>query len=460
MTTSPKDSLAEPRTAAMGEAHTYHPNGGDGVMTEDSPEMLLRNNLNLMENILAKDNLRLAYERVYENGGSPGIDKMTVHDLKQHLYSIWPALRKQLLEGRYRPAPVKRVEIPKKGGGSRMLGIPTVLDRFIQQAVHQVLQGYIDLTFSDHSYGFRPCRSAIDAIHESKIYVNQGYKEVVDIDLEKFFDRVNHDKLMSELFKRIKDTRVLKLIRSYLDAGAICNGLFVVTEEGTPQGGPLSPLLSNIMLDLLDKELEQRGHKFVRYADDCNIYVRTKKAGERVMASVSNFIEKKLKLKVNQEKSAVGKPSQRKFLGFTIAAFGQDERARICISQESLVRVKNRIREIIAMTRGVSIEVVLQHLRNYLGGWKGYYGHIETPTILQSLDKWIRRRIRCYILHQWGKGSGAYKALRAKGLSHEEAWMVAWSSRGYWRTSRSKFVHKALGNKYLEQIGFRPLYVK
>lgn len=448
----------DPRARAVGEAYPHRPDGGDGVITEGSPEMLLRSNLNLMEEILERGNLKTAYEAVLGNKGCPGIDGMTVFQLYTHLCAIWPELKAQLLTGRYRPQPVKRIEIPKKDGGKRMLGIPTVLDRFIQQAVHQVLQRYIDPTFSEHSYGFRPGRSAIDAIQKSKSYVEAGCQEVVDIDLEKFFDRVNHDKLMSELFKRIKDTRVLKLIRSYLDAGAICNGLFEETEEGTPQGGPLSPLLSNIILDLLDKELEQRGHKFVRYADDCNIYVRTKKAGERVMASVSDFIVRKLKLKVNKEKSAVGKPSERKFLGFTIGTFGRDERLKIRISQESLARVKDRIREITAMTRGVSIGSVIDHLRSYLGGWKGYYGHIETPSVLQDLDKWTRRRLRCYLLHQWGKGTGSYRALRGLGLTHDNAWKVAWASKGHWWVSRTSLVHRALGNKHLEELGYRPLY--
>lgn len=456
MTTSQKTSHSEPKTGATGEACTHRPNGGDDVITEESPEMLLRTNMNLMEEILSEENLRLAHEVVLGNEGCPGVDGMTVHQLKDHLYAIWPELRTQLLEGRYRPKPVKRVEIPKKGGGVRMLGIPTVQDRFIQQAVHQVLQRYIDPTFSDYSYGFRPSRSAIDAIKVSKGYVEAGHNIVVDIDLEKFFDRVNHDKLMSELFKRIKDPRVLKVIRSYLDAGAICDGLFIKSDEGTPQGGPLSPLLSNIMLDLLDKELEARGHRFVRYADDCNIYVRTQKAGERVMASISEFITRNLKLKVNKDKSAVGKSSQRKFLGFIISY--SEKKWKIGISPESLHRIKSRIREITSMKRGVNMECVIKQLGQYLGGWRGYYGHIETPSRLKKLDGWIRHRLRCYQLQQWGPGKAAYEGLRKLGTTHEEAWMVSWSSRGYWRTSQNGIVQRTLGNKYWEKTGFKPLY--
>ncbi len=272
------------------------------------------------------------------------------------------------------------------------------------------------------------------------------------------FDRVNHDKLVSELFKRMKDTRVLTLIRSYLNSGAILDGLFIETEEGTPQGSPLSPLLSNIMLDLLDKELERRGHSFVRYADDCNIYVRTQKAGERVMGSIAGFITKKLKLKVNREKSAVDKAHKRKFLGFMLRYVKGN--VKIGISPESFARVKNRIRAITSRNQGNSMDVVLAHLRRYLGGWKGYYGHIETPSKLEELDGWIRHRLRCYQLHLWGQGSGTYRAFKQLGVSHKESWMVAWSSRGFWRTSTNKIVQQTLNNKFLEKRGFVPLFQK
>lgn len=456
MTTNQKDIMAEPRPEAVGEACTYRSDGGDGVIAGGSLEMLLKNNLCLMGEILSKENLAAAHKAVLDNKGSPGIDGMTVYQLKNHLYAIWPELRKQLLEGNYRPQPVKRVEVPKAGGGKRMLGIPTVTDRFIQQAVHQVLQRYIDPTFSEYSYGFRPNRSAIDAIRKSKDYVEAGYEIVVDIDLEKFFDRVNHDKLMSELFKRIGDQRVLKLIRSYLNAGAIQDGLFAETEEGTVQGGPLSPLLSNIMLDLLDKELEARGHRFVRYADDCNVYVRTQKAGNRVMETLKGFIIRNLKLKVNDDKSAVDRANKRKFLGFIMRR--TKDQWKIGMSPASLVRVKDRIRQITALNRGISMNDMLRQLSSYLGGWQGYYGHIETPTVLRDLDSWIRHRLRCYQLRQWGKGKGTYKALKSLGASHEDAWMTCWSSKGLWRVSQSRTVHQYLDNKLLKQMGYVPLY--
>jgi RNA-directed DNA polymerase len=456
MTTNQKDRITEPRPMSMGEAYTYRLDGGDGGIAEGSLEMLLKNNLCLMEEILSKENLATAHKAVLDNKGSPGIDGMSVYQLKSHLYAIWPELRKQLLEGNYRPAPVKRVEIPKAEGGKRMLGIPTVRDRFIQQAVHQILQRYIDPTFSEHSYGFRPNRSAIDAIKKSKEYIKAGYEIVVDIDLEKFFDRVNHDKLMSELFKRIGDQRVLQLIRSYLNAGAIQDGLFTGSEEGTPQGGPLSPLLSNVMLDLLDKELEARGHKFVRYADDCNVYVRTQKAGNRVMESLKRYMTRKLKLKVNDDKSAVDKVDKRKFLGFIMVR--RKDQWKIGMSPASLARVKDRIRQITAMNRGISMNDMLRHLRNYLGGWQGYYGHIETPTVLKDLDSWIRHRLRCYQLHQWGKGTGTYKALKSLGASHEDAWMTCWNSKGLWRVSKGRVAQQYLPNELLRRMGYMPLY--
>ncbi len=428
------------------------------IITEEKPEMLLRKNLELMEEILNKENLRTAYETVLKNKGCAGVDGMTVEQLKEHLCENWKQIKQELLEGRYRPKPVKRVEIAKAGGGIRQLGIPTVTDRYIQQAVHQVLQKYIDPSFSESSYGFRPGRSAIDAIRESKKYVEEGNKGVVDIDMEKFFDRVNHDKLMSEMYKRISDVRVLKLIRSYLNAGVIQRGMFEETKEGTPQGGPLSPLLSNIVLDLLDKELEKRGHKFVRYADDCNIYVRTKKAGERVMKSVTDYIERKLKLKVNQEKSAVGEVQERKFLGFVLKEM--KGKLKIGISKPSLERVKERIREMTRRTRGISMEDVLLQLRSYLGGWVGYYGHVEIPSVMEDLNKYIRRRLRCYQLNLWGKGSGTFKALKAMNRIDHAARMVAWSSKGEWRTSAQQIVQTALNNKYLERQGFVPLRIR
>ena len=451
-----KDSSAVPKTQVTSEACTQRPMEDGAQPTQDISEMLLIiPNQRLMEEILSRNNLKAAHEAVLNNKGCPGIDGMPVEKLREHVYAIWPKLRRELLAGTYKPQPVKQVEIPKPCGGVRKLQIPTVLDRFILQAIHQVLQRYLDPTFSEYSYGFRPGKSAIDAIKKSKEYVAAGYTIVADIDLDKFFDRVNHNKLMSELYKRIKDTRLLTLIRSYLNAGAICKGLFLDTTEGTSQGSPLSPLLSNLMLDLLDQELEKRGHKFARYADDCNIYVRTKKAGVRVMASISDFITRKLKLKVNKEKSAVDKASKRKFLGFTIRKIKD---FKICISKESLKRVKDRIREITAMTAGRSMESVTMGLSSYLGGWKGYYGHIETPSVFKDLDGWIRRRLRCLILYQRGKGKALYRELMQRGISEEWSWRIAWSSKGFWALSRCKQVSIAFTNKVMRCLGFRPLY--
>ncbi len=449
--------IIEPGIEIGGEALLSYANGGADDSTGGSSEMLLKIPSKLMEEILERENLRIAHHTVLRNKGCPGIDGMTVEELYDSLKATWPELKRQLLSGEYKPHPVKRLEIPKPDGGIRMLGIPTVQDRFIQQAVNQVLQRYIDPTFSNHSYGFRPGRSAIQAIKESKVYVEDGHKIVVDIDLEKFFDRVNHDKLMSELHKRIDDTRVLKLIRSYLNAGAICDGLFMETDRGTPQGGPLSPLLSNVLLDLLDKELEKRGHKFVRYADDCNIYVRTIKAGERVRKSLTDFINRKLKLKVNDKKSAVGTPEERRFLGFIITS-NDKYGIQTAISPDSYARVKKKIRVITKMTRGVSINKVTAELNKYLEGWRAYYGHAEKSNwIFEPLDKWIRRRLRCYLLHQWGRGSGTSRALKKLGLSDIHADCIAWSSKGTWRLSRTKQIHLAVKNKVLEAMGFKPL---
>src|SRR5258705_12278225 len=341
-----------------------------------------------MEAIVERDNLRRALAHVKRNKGAAGIDGMSLDALAPHLKEHWPAIRAQLLEGTYQPQPVRRVEIPKALGGTRSLGIPTVLDRFIQQAVLQVLQAEWDPTFSEHSFGFRPKRSAHQAVARAQELIASGHDIVVDIDLEKFFDRVNHDILMGLVAKRVADKRVLKLIRGFLTAGVLAEGLVGPTEEGTPQGGPLSPLLSNLMLDVLDKELEKRGHRFVRYADDCNIYVRSQGAGERVMASIETFLAKRLKLKVNKAKSAVAKPSVRKFLGFCFTS-GQPRRR---IAPQAISRLKSRIWELTQRTRGASPEQIVTELSRYLVGWRGYFGFCETPSVLHALDQWIRRR--------------------------------------------------------------------
>jgi RNA-directed DNA polymerase len=351
----------------------------------------------VMEEVCERGNLKRALRRVKSNKGSPGIDGMTVGELPGYLKQHWPAIREQLLSGSYKPQPVRRVEIPKPDGGMRKLGIPTVLDRFIQQAVMQILQSKWDGTFSEHSHGFRPGRSAHQAVAKAQQYVRAGRRWVVDLDLEKFFDRVNHDRLMKSIALRIADQRMLRLMGALLKAGVMENGLVSPVDEGTPQGGPLSPLLSNLVLDELDRELERRGHRFVRYADDCNIYVRSVGAGRRVMESITRFIRRRLKLKVNESKSAVARPAERKFLGFSIS---NGEESKRCIAPKALLRCKRKIRELTRRTRGVSLERMVKELASYLRGWKSYFGFCETPSVLHRLDQWIRRRLRSVIWKQ------------------------------------------------------------
>lgn len=404
----------------------------------------------LMEEICQRENLRRALQRVRQNKGSPGIDGMTVKKLSGYLKKHWPQIREQLLAGTYSPEPVKRIEIPKPDGGIRKLGIPTVLDRFIQQAIMQVLQKYWDKTFSEHSYGFRPGRSAHQAISRSQQYVEQGYRWVVDIDLEKFFDRVNHDRLMGKLAKRIPDKRLLKIIRAFLNAGVMENGLVSATREGTPQGGPLSPLLSNIVLDELDRELERRGHRFVRYADDCNIYVRSERAGSRVMESISKFITRKLKLKVNQSKSKVDRPWRCKFLGFRIIAGKETKRG---IAPGSLLRFKRRVRKLTCYRRGVTIEQMIARLNRYLVGWRGYFGYCQTPSVLVMLDCWIRRRLRCVYWRRWKRGKKRFAELRRLGIAKDLAARTAGSVHGPWRLSRSPALSFVFPNAHFSSLG-------
>src|SRR6266481_3966337 len=352
----------------------------------------------LMEEVCERENLKAALQQVKANKGSAGVDGMTVGGISDYLKQHWPAIREQLLNGTYEPKPVRRVEIPKPdGGGVRKLGIPSVLDRFIQQAVTQVLQRRWDRTFSDHSYGFRPGRSAHQAVAQAQQYIAEGHGWCVDLDLEKFFDRVNHDRLMGQIAKRVEDKRLLKLIRAFLNAGVMEGGLVSPSVEGTPQGGPLSPLLSNLVLDELDRELERRGHRFVRYADDCNIYVRSEKAGRRVMASLTRFIEGRLKLQINTEKSAVARPWHRSFLGFTVK---DDAAFRRCIADKAVTRFKDRVRELTRRHRGVSLEKMIADLNPFVRGWAGYFGFSQWRE-LPSLDGWIRRRLRCVVWVQW-----------------------------------------------------------
>lgn len=408
----------------------------------------------LMEEVIEPGNLREALRRVKANKGSPGVDGMAVDELAGYLKEHWPAIREHLLSGTYQPQPVKRVEIAKPGGGIRKLGIPTVLDRFIQQAAMQVLQRRWDPTFSQHSYGFRPKRSAHQAVAQAQQYLAEGYRWVVDIDLEKFFDRVNHDKLMGELAKRITDKRVLKLIRAYLNAGVMENGLVSAMEEGTPQGGPLSPLLSNIVLDKLDLELERRGHRFVRYADDCNIYVRSGRAGQRVMESLVNFIMVRLKLRVNSEKSAVGRPWERKFLGFSFT-WNREPKRRI--APQAVKRFKERVRELTQRTRGVSVEEMVKQLAVYLRGWRKYFGFCQTPSVVQGFDQWIRRRLRAATWKQWKQGRRRFAELRRRGVGKNLAAQTAGSAHGPWRLANSPALSIALPNAYFDLLGLPTL---
>jgi len=403
-----------------------------------------------MEEILDPENLRKALKRVKANKGSSGIDRMTVEVLPAYLRQHWPEILGQLLSGTYKPQPVLRVEIPKTDGGIRKLGIPVVVDRFLQQAVMQVLQRKWDPTFSENSYGFRPNRSAHQAVAKAQEYLAKGHTWVVDIDLEKFFDRVNHDKLMGLVARRITDKRVLKLIRAFLNAGVMEKGLVSAIDEGTPQGGPLSPLLSNIVLNELDRELERRGHLFVRYADDCNIYVRSERSGKRVMENITSYITNKLKLKVNDSKSAVARPWERKFLGFS---FTRKEPHRRSIAPKSLVRFKARVREITRRTRGVTLEKMVNDLNLFLSGWHGYFGFCQTASVFRDFDSWIRRRLRCVIWKQWKRGRIRYKELCKRGINPALAAQTAGNPHGPWRLSHSPGLCIAFPNAFFDGIG-------
>ncbi|WP_195469682.1 group II intron reverse transcriptase/maturase [Clostridium sp. D43t1_170807_H7] len=414
-----------------------------------------------LERILSRENLLLAMNRVISNKGSHGINGMTVYELKQFLQTNWPQIREDIFNNEYKPMPVRRVEIPKSDGGTRLLGIPTVLDRFIQQAIAQELNLIYDEKFSENSFGFRPRRGAKDAIKKAEGYINEGYRWVVDIDLEKFFDKVNHDILMYKLSKDIKDKRVLKLIRKYLQSGIMINGIVALNEEGTPQGGPLSPLLSNIMLDELDKELEKRGHRFCRYADDCNIYVKSKRAGERVMENITKFIEGKLKLKVNINKSAVKRSWKRKFLGFTIGImFGK---AYSSISKQSLRKHKDKLREILSRSRPMTLEQRIIKINQVNIGWINYYGIAKCKGIVVQLDKWIKRRLRMCIWKQWKKVKTRYKNLNKLGLNHYQAIKFANTRKGYWRVANSVILNTTLTNEFFNDLGLKSLtrlYIK
>jgi RNA-directed DNA polymerase len=436
-----------------GEARGAGRKETESSVAASGPDSPARTN-RLMEEVCERENLKEALRRVKGNKGSAGIDRLTVDQLSAYLKQHWPAIREQLLSGTYEPKPVRRVEIPKPDGGVRKLGIPTVLDRFIQQAVMQVLQRHWDRTFSESSYGFRPGRSAHQAVAQAQQYIAEGHSWCVDLDLEKFFDRVNHDKLMGQIATRVEDKRLLKLIRTFLNAGVMENGLVSPSVEGTPQGGPLSPLLSNLVLDELDRELERRGLRFVRYADDCNIYVRSERAGQRVMESITRFITEKLKLKVNEAKSAMARPQERKFLGFSFATGSEVKRV---IAPKALGRFKQRIREITRRAKGVSIKVTMAELAPYMRGWRGYFGFCETPEVLIGLTRWVRLRLRAALWRQWKTPHRRRAALLKLGVRPRLASNTAGSGRGPWYLARAKALSVGLSNARFKSLGLPTL---
>lgn len=433
---------AKPCGEAAGDA-------GSGEALSAQQEVDGSGRVGLLALALTRENLVKAWKRVRANAGSAGVDGLTVRQTAEHLKALWPRIRTELLEGRYRPQPVRRVQIPKPGGGVRELGIPTVTDRLIQQALLQVLQPLIDPSFSEHSYGFRPGRRAHDAVCRAQQYVQAGYQVVVDVDLEKFFDRVNHDVLMDRLGKRITDRAVLRLVRRYLQAGIMVHGVVQERHEGTPQGGPLSPLLANVLLDEVDRALERRGHRFVRYADDCNVYVRSLKAGERVMAALRKLYGR-LRLKINEAKSAVASAFERKFLSYALWQMrGEVKRA---VARAAIAKFKQRVRRITRRNGGRSMAQVIEQLQGYVPGWKAYFRLAQTPTALCELDEWLRHRLRSLQLKHWRRGRTMYRELRVLGASPAQARRVAANARRWWHNSRGE-LHRVLSISYFDRLG-------
>jgi len=404
----------------------------------------------LMEAVVERGNLMLAYQRVVENKGAAGVDQLAVSELKDHLKRHWPTMRAKLLVGEYRPQPVRRVDIPKPQGGVRTLGIPTAVDRLIQQALHQVLQPMFEPTFSEASYGFRPGRNAHQALRQARAYVGQGKRWVVDMDLEKFFDRVNHDLLMSKLAAKIADARVLRLIRRYLEAGMMADGLMQPRTEGTPQGGPLSPLLSNILLTDLDRELERRGHAFCRYADDCNIYVASERAGVGLLQSLTGFLGERLKLKVNVAKSAVARPWQRKFLGYSLTWHREP---KLRIAGPSLERLTEKMKALLQSARGRNLGATIQTLNPVLRGWAAYFKLAETKRALEERDGWIRHKLRCILWRQWKRPYRRARNLMQRGLTEERAWRSACNQRGPWWNAGASHMHAAFPKSWFDYLG-------
>jgi RNA-directed DNA polymerase len=408
----------------------------------------------LMEQALRRENLAAALKRVVRNGGAPGVDGMTVDALGDYCRQHWPRIREELLGDRYKPMPVRKVEIPKPAGGMRTLGIPTVLDRLIQQALLQVLQPQWDATFSDASYGFRPNRSAHQAVLRARDHIADGYRWVADLDIERFFDRVNHDVLMARVARRVEDKRVLRLIRRYLQAGMMQGGLVSQRSEGTPQGGPLSPLLSNLLLDELDKELERRGHRFVRYADDCNVYVKSKAAGERVMASLEKLLAERLRLRINRDKSAVGRPWNRSFLSYTVT---RDKKPKLAIATKAVVRLRTKLRQVFRRGRGRRLDRVIAETTPLLRGWIAYFRLSQVRARLEELDQWLRRRLRCILWRQWKRARTRFKQLVRLGVSREQAAAGAYSGHGSWWSAGASHMNLAISVKWLRSQGLLSL---
>jgi group II intron reverse transcriptase/maturase len=427
------------------------------LMTQTNKHILVNHNNDLMEKVVELSNTRKAIERVESNKGAAGADNMQVKELRSHLRANWVRIKQELLDGTYKPTPVRRVQIPKPDGGVRQLGIPTVTDRFIQQAIQQVLTPILEPEFSESSYGFRPGRSARQAVRKAQEYIKYDKRIVVDIDLEKFFDSVNHDILMTKVTKYVHDKRIHKVIRRYLQAGVMLNGCCVATEEGTPQGGPLSPLLANLMLNDLDHELTRRGHSFVRYADDCNIYVSSKRAGQRVYQSVKKLLSERLKLKINEEKSAVGCPSIRKFLGFSFTSCGE---AKLRLAPRTREKFKEHIRKLTNRNWGIPMQERLKKLNPYLLGWIGYFGIVQQQSVFRELDGWIRRRMRMCMLKQWKDCKTKLRNLIALGVPAQWAGCIAFSRKKYWRLAHTKQVNMALSNAYWRKQGLVALVEK
>jgi len=446
-----------PDRGTAGQAKQVKPVGLDQRAEPSPARDEGKANAELWERVWERPNLLTALKRVKRNGGAPGIDGMTVKELRPYLKGHWLEIREALDQQTYKPSPVRRVEITKPDGGVRQLGIPTVMDRLLQQAIAQVLTTLFEPRFSDHSYGFRPGRSAHDAVKQAQEYVQAGYEWAVDIDLEKFFDRVNHDMLMARVARVVKDKRVLKLIRAYLESGVMINGVVMASEEGTPQGGPLSPLLSNILLDDLDKELERRGHRFVRYADDCNIYVKTQRAGERVMESVKAFLEKKLKLKVNPKKSKVERATKVKILGFSF--YKRKGEVLIRVAARSLERFREKLRRLTKRTRSGKPEELIDQINRYTMGWIGYFWQANTPSVYEGLDRWIRRRLRQMIWKRWKRGRTRYRELVKLGVPRGRAGLGA-VGKSPWHMSKSPVVNEALSNAYLRNSGLKSIKVR